>query len=153
MQVNVVETSSEKQKGRFSLELSKKSVQGNNAVEAAGTEERRKADIMSDIRRQSTLVKKKDTVEAVILDDFDFIRELGRGAFGRVFLGLLPRTGKYYAIKAIRKDKVISNHMIEQVMFEKDILDLLFKTDHPFLCSVDYFFQTQLRLYFVMPFI
>ena len=128
-------------------------IEGIDATGAVETKERRKAAIMRDIRRQSTLLKKKDSLETVTLNDFECIRELGRGAFGRVFLGFLPSSDKYYAIKAIRKDKVINNDMIEQVMFEKDILDLLFKTDHPFLCGVDYFFQTQLRLYFVMPFI
>ena len=36
------------------------------------------------------------------------------------------------------------------VALEKDIL---FEADHPFLCGMDYLFQSESRLYFVMPFI
>jgi len=33
--------------------------------------------------------------------------QLGRGTFGRVYLAILPQTGKKYAIKAIRKDVLL----------------------------------------------
>ena len=32
-------------------------------------------------------------------------------------------------------------------------MEILMKADHPFLCGINYVFQTQLRLYFIMPFI
>lgn len=35
-------------------------------------------------------------------------------------------------------------------MLEKDIM---FECDHPFLVGMDYLFQNDLRLYFVMPFV
>ena len=76
--------------------------------------------------------------------------QLGRGAFGRVFLAELKDTGEKFAIKSIRKDKVLMNQMLEKIRLEKD---MLFELDHPFLCGMKYFFQTDLRLYFVMPFI
>lgn len=39
---------------------------------------------------------------------------------------------------------------IESTLLEKDIM---FECDHPFLVSMEYMFQNELRLYFVMPFI
>ena len=31
--------------------------------------------------------------------------------------------------------------------------DILFEIDHPFLCGIDYMFQTEARLYFFLPFV
>ena len=75
---------------------------------------------------------------------------LGQGGFGKVFLGIERATGKKYAIKAIRKDLLIQKNMFEKAALERDILIM---TDHPFLCGADYVFQTEHRLYLVMPFV
>jgi serine/threonine protein kinase len=39
---------------------------------------------------------------------------------------------------------------VDNTILEKDIM---FECDHPFLVSMDYLFQNELRLYFVMPFV
>ena len=75
---------------------------------------------------------------------------LGRGAFGKVFLAELKQNKQLYAIKSIRKDVLIEMDQIENTMLEKDIM---FECDHPFLVGMDYLFQNELRIYFVMPFV
>ena len=67
-----------------------------------------------------------------------------------VFLAELKDTGEKFAIKSIRKDKIIDKNIVDKIRLEKEIL---FQLDHPFLCGMKYFFQTDMRLYFVMPFI
>ena len=62
----------------------------------------------------------------------------------------LANTGKKYAIKVIRKDKIIDTQMIEGTFLE---MNIMFDANHPFLCGLDFFFQTEERLYFVMPYI
>ena len=54
-------------------------------------------------------MKRRSTAFEVKLEDFDIISQLGRGTFGRVYLGELNIKGqkKLYAIKAIRKDVLI----------------------------------------------
>ena len=47
---------------------------------------------------------------------------LGRGAFGKVFLGKLNKDGKFYAIKSIRKDVLIESDQIDNTLLEKDIM-------------------------------
>ena len=77
--------------------------------------------------------------------------QIGRGTFGRVYLAKLgSRGGQLYAIKAIRKDVLIEYDQIESTLLEKDIL---FQADHPFLVGMDFLFQSDTRLYFVMPFV
>lgn len=82
--------------------------------------------------------------------DFKLMALLGRGTFGKVFLAECKKDGKQYAIKVIRKDVLIEYNQVKNTQLEKDIL---FSCDHPFLCGMEYLFQSSTRLYFVMPFI
>jgi len=75
---------------------------------------------------------------------------IGRGAFGKVFLAEHKDTKKLYAIKTIRKDILIKTNQVDATLLEKDIM---LNCDHPFLIGMDYLFQNDLRLYFVMPFV
>lgn len=86
----------------------------------------------------------------VKFEDFKIITLLGRGTFGKVFLAKLPGSDKQYAIKAIRKDVLLDFKQVANTKLEKDIL---FSCEHPFLVGMDYMFQSQTRLYFVMPFV
>ena len=84
------------------------------------------------------------------LESFKIITVLGKGTFGKVYLTELNEDGSLYAIKAIRKDVLIETEQVESTKLERDIL---LECDHPFLWGMDYVFQNDLRLYFVMPFI
>jgi len=91
---------------------------------------------------------RKDT--SVKLEDFALVMVLGRGTFGKVYLGELKQNKQLYAIKSIRKDVLLEFDQVNNTKLEKDIL---FSCDHPFLVGMDYLFQSTLRLYFVMPFV
>lgn len=75
---------------------------------------------------------------------------IGRGTFGKVFLAEQKDTKKLYAVKSIRKDILIQYDQVENTILEKDIM---FECDHPFLVGMEYLFQNEMRLYFVMPFV
>lgn len=53
-------------------------------------------------------------------------------------------------MKAIRKDLLVDQNFIKATLLEKQIMS---EIDHPFICGMDYFFQTEERLYFIMPYI
>jgi serine/threonine protein kinase len=84
-------------------------------------------------------MSKRKTVAPLKLSDFEILGQLGRGSFGRVFLGELMVNGesKLYAIKAIRKDVIIEHEQVENTMLEKTIM---MELTHPFLVSMDYLF-------------
>jgi serum/glucocorticoid-regulated kinase 2 len=67
-----------------------------------------------------------------------------------VFLTEHVKTKDLYAIKVIRKDVLIEYDQVESTKLEKDIL---FAANHPNLVGMDFLFQSDTRLYFVMPFI
>lgn len=78
---------------------------------------------------------------------------IGRGAFGKVFLAKKKDDKDeetLYAIKVIRKDIVIDKDQVDGVALEQDIM---LSCDHPFINGMDFLFQDDLRLYFVMPFV
>jgi hypothetical protein len=50
----------------------------------------------------------------VTLNDFHFISVLGRGAFGKVMLASDKITGKYYAIKALKKEFIIQSEDVKR---------------------------------------
>ena len=85
------------------------------------------------------------------LEDFKFLKVIGRGAFGKVFLAQKKGSEKLYAVKSIRKDIILKHDLsIESHILEKDIM---LACDHPFLVKMDCMLQNDLRIYFVMPYI
>ena len=69
----------------------------------------------------SSILLSRDTTN-VTLEDFEFIRQLGKGSFGIVFLAKLRINGEHYAIKVLRKDVLIMKGQIERTFLEKEVL-------------------------------
>ena len=86
----------------------------------------------------------------VKLQDFIIMKMVGKGTFGKVYLVQNMHTRNIYAMKCIRKDIVIDNEQYENIKLEKDIL---YTIEHPFIVSMDYVFQNEFRIYFLMKFI
>ena len=53
-------------------------------------------------------------------------------------------------MKCIRKNIIIEHEQYENIKLEKDIL---FNIEHPFLVNMEYVFQNEARIYFIMKFI
>lgn len=75
---------------------------------------------------------------------------IGKGTFGKVFLVQNKHTNKLYAMKCIRKDIIIDNEQFDNIKLERDIL---FNIEHPFIVGMEYVFQNEYRIYFLMNFI
>ncbi|KAL7753359.1 hypothetical protein RI367_001134 [Sorochytrium milnesiophthora] len=108
---------------------------------------------------QSNLVPADDTAESQkektqlnSPDDFNFLKVLGKGNYGKVMLATSKHgaANKYYAVKVIKKTGLIDEESIEHVLAENRVLQTL---SHPFLVQLHTSFQTQDRLYFVMEYI
>lgn len=86
----------------------------------------------------------------ITLDDFDILKVLGRGTFGKVMLvEKKDGSGKLYALKSIRKDKVTDEKLGTHLRTERFVLET---ADHPFLVKLRYSFQTDDKVFFVMDF-
>ena len=101
-------------------------------------------------KRTNTIFSKHKTIKTVSLEDFQIMKVLGRGSFGKVCLVQYKKTGEYYAMKSLKKDVLLDQDQVESTILEKKILQSL---DHPFLVGMIFCFQTEERIYFIMPFI
>lgn len=86
--------------------------------------------------------KKKLTV-----DDFLILRVLGRGSFGKVVLAKHRKTERLYACKIIKKTQFKG---VDKITNEKNILAQI---SFPFLIHLLAAFQTQDRVYLILPYI
>lgn len=91
---------------------------------------------------------KKD--ENLSLEDFIIKKVIDKGSFGKVFLVENSKNGKVYAMKRLNKDVILQKNQVENIKVEKEIL---FDADHPFVNSMDYVFQNELRIYFFLKYV
>jgi serine/threonine protein kinase len=96
-----------------------------------------------------TMFSSHKTINEVKLEDFKILKVIGRGSFGKVCLVEYLPTNEIFAMKSLKKDILIEEEQIESTLLEKEILQNI---DHQFLCKLIFYFQTEDRIFFVMPF-
>ncbi|XP_059140573.1 cAMP-dependent protein kinase catalytic subunit alpha-like isoform X1 [Physella acuta] len=85
------------------------------------------------------------------LDDFDRIKTLGTGSFGRVMLVQHKGENKaFFAMKILDKQKVVKLKQVEHTLNEKKILQSI---NFPFLVRLEYSFKDNSNLYMVLEFV
>ncbi|XP_061839532.1 protein kinase C theta type [Nerophis lumbriciformis] len=85
------------------------------------------------------------------IDDFVLHKMLGKGSFGKVFLAELKNSGRFFAVKALKKDVVLMDDDVECTMVERRVLSLAW--ENPFLTHLYCTFQTKENLFFAMEYL
>lgn len=84
------------------------------------------------------------------LGDFEILRTLGTGSFGRVHLVQSKHNQRFYAVKVLKKAQVVK---MKQVEHTNDERRMLADVKHPFLITLWGTFQDIKNLYMVMDFV
>ncbi|KAL7391408.1 hypothetical protein ABVT39_008987 [Epinephelus coioides] len=87
------------------------------------------------------------------MDDFKYMSVLGRGHFGKVLLAEFKKTGRLYAIKALKKRDIVTRDEVDSLMSEKRIFEMINASRHPFLVNLHGCFQTSDHVCFVMEYL
>lgn len=82
--------------------------------------------------------------------DFEVLRVVGQGAFGKVFQVKHKGTAEVYAMKVMKKHRILEKDHSEYVKAERDVLTAIV---HPFIVTLRFSFQTPSKLYLVLDFI
>ena len=100
--------------------------------------------------KQTTEVEQLlSNTEKVRLEDFELLKVLGRGSFGKVMLVRYRSDGRKYAMKILKKKAIIARNQVEHTKAERKILESL---QHPFLMTLRFAFQSSEKLYFVLDY-
>lgn len=84
------------------------------------------------------------------IEDFDLLKVVGRGSFGKVMQVMKKDTGRIYALKVIRKAHIISRSEVAHTLAERSVLAQI---NNPFITPLKFSFQNPDKLYFVLAFV
>ncbi|KAF0741372.1 hypothetical protein Ae201684_003482 [Aphanomyces euteiches] len=98
-------------------------------------------------RRHTTILQKP---LRVTIQDFDIIKPISKGAFGKVYLAKKKTTGDQYAIKVLAKEHVLRKKQLPNIEAERDILA---SVESPFVVKLFWTFQSPHNLFLVMEYL
>ncbi|KAI0533018.1 serine/threonine-protein kinase gad8 [Xylaria digitata] len=84
------------------------------------------------------------------ISDFELLKVIGKGSFGKVMQVRKKDTHRIYALKTIRKAKIISRSEVAHTLAERSVLAQI---NNPFIVPLKFAFQSPEKLYFVLAFV
>ena len=118
------------------LEINSKSTYGEITSKTS------RSDFEDDFLYQKTQNQEK-------IREYLVLKEIGKGAFGYVYLVEKETNKKKYALKVINKDFLSRTERTEEALIERLILS---KCKHPSIVRLSSSFQSKYKLYFVMEY-
>ncbi|GAA5903858.1 hypothetical protein JCM6882_001333 [Rhodosporidiobolus microsporus] len=93
---------------------------------------------------------KPATNEHLTINDFDLLKVIGKGSFGKVMQVRKKDTGRIYAMKTIRKAHIVSRSEVTHTLAERTVLA---QVNNPFIVPLKFSFQNAEKLYLVLSYI
>jgi serine/threonine protein kinase len=86
----------------------------------------------------------------VALADFEVLKMVGEGAYGRVFQVRHIISQRIYAMKSLKKKFLINTNNVDYTFTERNVLR---RVQHPFVVGLHFAFQTRGKVHLVMDFL
>eukprot|EP01102_Stenamoeba_stenopodia_P010396 TRINITY_DN3125_c0_g1_i2.p1 TRINITY_DN3125_c0_g1~~TRINITY_DN3125_c0_g1_i2.p1 ORF type:complete len:668 (+),score=153.02 TRINITY_DN3125_c0_g1_i2:344-2347(+) len=84
------------------------------------------------------------------IEDFDLLKVIGKGNFGKVMQVRKKDTSRIYAMKVLKKGAILAADAVKHTLSETNVLR---RIKHPFIVSLKYAFQTEDKLYMIMDYL
>jgi serum/glucocorticoid-regulated kinase 2 len=84
------------------------------------------------------------------IDDFELLKVVGKGSFGKVMQVRKKDTGRIYALKTIRKAHIVSRSEVTHTLAERTVLA---QVNNPFIVPLKFSFQSPEKLYLVLAYV
>ncbi|KAI8065699.1 kinase-like domain-containing protein [Gongronella butleri] len=97
-------------------------------------------------------VSSEPAMRKITIQHFQFIKVIGRGCMGKVFLVRRHGSNQLLALKAIRKQLVLEQDELAHTLMERDILTSLAQINHPFLIRLHHAFQDSEQLFLILDY-
>lgn len=88
--------------------------------------------------------------DRLTIDDFELLKVVGKGSFGKVMQVQKKDTHRIYACKTIRKAHIISRSEVAHTLAERSVLAQI---NNPFIVPLKFSFQSPEKLYLVLAFV
>lgn len=93
--------------------------------------------------------------ETVTLADFELLKVIGRGTYGKVMQVRRRDTSEILAMKVLKKENIFARNDpkdLQHTISERNVLALVNNEAHPFILGLRYAFHTPAKLYYVLNF-
>ena len=90
---------------------------------------------------------KSNEEKLISINDFEIIKTIGSGSFGKVYLVKNKSNNHYYAMKSLEKSLIKQKNQEEHTISERILMS---KLNNPLLVKLHYCFQDKKYLYFIM---
>jgi len=91
----------------------------------------------------------------VTLADFELLKVIGRGTYGKVMQVRRRDTSEILAMKVLKKENIFARNDpkdLQHTISERNVLALVNNEAHPFILGLRYAFHTPAKLYYVLNF-
>jgi len=89
------------------------------------------------------------STKKISLSQYDIIKVIGKGSFGKVFLVREKATNTILAMKVLKKDYIIRKNQVEHTKTERSVLG---HVQHPYIVGMVKAFQTSDKLFFLLDY-
>ena len=83
------------------------------------------------------------------ITDFKYLKLIGVGTYGKVFLVSDKKSKNLYAVKELIKKSILTEVQMKNIKIEREIM---IKFDYPFLMKLEYAFENEKKFYFLSKF-
>ena len=87
--------------------------------------------------------------ERISPSSFICLAQLGKGSFGEVYLVQKINTQEKFAMKVLRKERIMGQNLLKYAITERNVLSL---SNHPFIVKLNFAFQTRTKLFLILEY-